>query len=750
MAWLESSFGLVNVSISVALTTRILLACPAVLPRSERWRPSLLYAALVPSVLLSFSSRSAAAAAASAAFHAWRFPRQSRVIVPVAAFFAAVAGFFDVHVSIYVCALLMTIAVVTVIFAALAEIRTFSRRLDYQPILPSTSNPAGTDDQENGWCSRDPSSPMQLRVPPTPDNCSYLSILYFSWFQPVIATGRNRDLELEDIPGLASRLQSKNVGVRFGEHWKSELQLHGKSQTAVGAGACSVSGGTPLNVSQHGVEPEVESKANIWRALVRAYGAQLLLGGSLKALNDVCVFLSPLILRSIILHLQHASANPEDPANVTGGLKLALFLFAVYCVQSVAFNSYFGKMVFLQAQISSAMVTVVYEKSCRLSSTQLVTFSAGMVQNLMAVDAKTLADVVLYLNTLWSGTGQIIVSLILLQQLLGAWPTVSGLALMLFCVPMQTYMIRVMKFAREKASGWTDERVKVVGEAISGISVVKFMAWERAFIRRILETRIGELRMVRRALLVQAINSTLMMSIPVLLALVSFVTYVLVGGSLDAAVIFPAIALFNVLRPSMILLPNVIISCTRAVAAAERIERFLLAEELPVAESSPFSVAREEFEQTGFAVIARNATVAWDPIVGPTLSSINMEIPAGSLTLVLGPVGSGKSTLLASILGECQVLSGKIGFRPDASVAFCDQEAFIQNATLRENVLFGAPMNEKKYRQTLKATCLMEDLKVLPEGDLTEIGGRGVNLSGTSFPALCRLTTLVPSFAHFD
>jgi ATP-binding cassette, subfamily C (CFTR/MRP), member 1 len=387
------------------------------------------------------------------------------------------------------------------------------------------------------------------------------------------------------------------------------------------------------------------------------------------------VFLSPWILRRIIQHLQLARQDPSAPNVLRDGLLLAGSLMLVYSLQSLFFNHYFGNNVDVQVQVAGALVTAVYAKSCKLSSDARAKFTSGSISNLMATDARVLADLTLYLNTLWSGVEQIFVALAMLIGLLGWFPTLSGVMVVVCSIPVQGRLVGIVKYTRERASAWTDERVKIVSEAISGIRVVKLYAWESSFLKRILEVRLGELKLVRHALLVQALSSSLVSAIPTGLSLATFGTFVLLGGRLDAAFVFHAIALFNVLRPPMLILPNVMINVARGAASASRIEKFLLADELTPLAEGPHAVPPSEFEASGCDVIASNASFAWDPslakTVGPTLSNVDIQIPRGSLVCILGQTASGKSTFLEALLGEVPILSGHAGIRPDAKVAFC-------------------------------------------------------------------------------
>lgn len=98
------------------------------------------------------------------------------------------------------------------------------------------------------------------------------------------------------------------------------------------------------------------------------------------------------------------------------------------------------------------------------------------------------------------------------------------------------------------------------------------------------------------------------------------------------------------------------------------------------------------------------------------------------MSLVVGPVGSGKSSLLGSLIGEMHKLLGLINV--SGSIAYVPQQAWVQNATLKDNVLFGKKFEEDFYKKIINSCCLEADIDILPAGDSTEIGEKGINLSG--------------------
>ncbi|CAG8658361.1 29234_t:CDS:10, partial [Racocetra persica] len=207
-------------------------------------------------------------------------------------------------------------------------------------------------------------------------------------------------------------------------------------------------------------------------------------------------------------------------------------------------------------------------------------------------------------------------------------------------------------------------------------------------------------------------------------------------GKLDPGIVFSSLALFNAIRMLLMLMPIAITSVTDTYITINRINEFLQADELSVlsiinpdeqyavknGNDSSIVVSNEKAPTSNDSI--SNTFIAFTPddlaenlensqSFSPKsqLRNINVSIPRGKLIAIIGSVGSGEV-----------LLGGNIGY--------CPQTAWIQNATFRDNVTFGLHFDEEKYRQVIKDCCLEPDLKVLPAGDLTEIGEKGINLSG--------------------
>ncbi|XP_030887439.1 canalicular multispecific organic anion transporter 1-like isoform X2 [Leptonychotes weddellii] len=211
--------------------------------------------------------------------------------------------------------------------------------------------------------------------------------------------------------------------------------------------------------------------------------------------------------------------------------------------------------------------------------------------------------------------------------------------------------------------------------------------------------------------------------IPFLVSLVTFGIYFLLdeGNILTATKVFTSMSLFNILRLPLFDLPMVISAVVQTRISLNRLEDFLNTEEL-----HPQNIETNYIGD--HAIGFTNASFSWDKTGIPVLKNLNIKIPEGALVAVVGQVGSGKSSVLSAILGEMEKLTGVV--QRKGSVAYVAQQAWIQNCILQENILFGSIMQKQFYEQVLEACALLPDLEQLPNGDQTEIGERGVNISG--------------------
>jgi ATP-binding cassette subfamily C (CFTR/MRP) protein 1 len=343
---------------------------------------------------------------------------------------------------------------------------------------------------------------------------------------------------------------------------------------------------------------------------------------------------------------------------------------------------------------------------------------------LISTDAESLQQVCQQLHSLWSAPFRIVIAMVLLYAQLGPAALVGALMLALL-FPIQTVIISKMQKLTKEGLQRTDKRISLMNEILAAMDTVKCYAWEQSFQSKVQDIRDDELSWFRSAQLLAALNSFILNSIPVVVTVVSFGVYSLLGGDLTAAKAFTSLSLFAVLRFPLFMLPNLITQVVNCKVSLKRLEDLLLADERLLLPNPPIDPELP-------AISIKNGNFSWElQAERPTLSNVNLDVPVGSLVAIVGSTGEGKTSLISAMLGEIAPVSGSdASVVVRGSVAYVPQVSWIFNATVRDNILFGSPFQPPRYERAIDVTSLRHDLDLLPGGDLTEIGERGVNISG--------------------
>ncbi len=242
--------------------------------------------------------------------------------------------------------------------------------------------------------------------------------------------------------------------------------------------------------------------------------------------------------------------------------------------------------------------------------------------------------------------------------------------------------------------------------------------------QKVLNVRDDAISWFSKAQLLAAVNTFFTNAVPVLVTVVAFGSYTMLGGILTLAKAFSSLPfLFVVLRFPLTMFPTLVTAAVNANVSLKRLQELHLAEEHMLQENLPL-------ESGVPAILIKNGTFSWEPNVGhPTLSNINLEIEVGSLVAIVGSTGEGKTSIVSAFLGEIPAIFGsQTTLR--GTEAYVPQVSWIFNATVRDNIIFGSSYDPEQYNRAIHAIALRQDLTLFPSGDLTEIGERGVNISG--------------------
>ena len=622
----------------------------------------------------------------------------------------------------------------------------------------------------------------------------FLSLLTFQWMAPLMSTGYQRTLELNDIwlvnPKRASPILSDKLSASF--------------QRRVARG---------------------DKYPLVW-ALHETFKFEFWLGGICQLCSSILQVMASFTLRYLIAfatEAYEANASYKPPPHISKGIGLVIGISIMQMLQSLCTNQFIYRGQMVGAQSRGSLITVIFEKAMKISGrakaggktiedtieqdreveneTKKQNFfkrmldnrlhptggpqvtpdkakgisgdgagwGNGRVVNLMSTDTYRVDQASGMFHMVWTSPVAIVITLIVLLVNL-TYSALAGFALLVIGIPALTKAIKLL-FARRRAiNKITDQRVSLTQEILQAVRFVKYFGWESAFLERIGQIRRREIHGIQILLIIRSAINACSMSLPIFASMLSFVTFSLSKHQLDPAPIFSSLALFNSLRMPLNLLPLVIGQVVDAWSSLGRIQDFLIAEEqnddfvwdmegkhAVSMEHADFtwerSITQLPESKTGLqgnrkqnraVKDAEKAAAKELKSVGSksgedsssTLTQVepfklhDMEFSVGrnELIAVIGGVGSGKSSLLAALAGDMRRTHGSVVM--GATRAFCPQYAWIQNTSVKENILFGKPFDRKWYDAVIDACALRPDLDMLPNGDMTEIGERGITVSG--------------------
>ncbi|CAH1759566.1 2715_t:CDS:10 [Entrophospora sp. SA101] len=378
------------------------------------------------------------------------------------------------------------------------------------------------------------------------------------------------------------------------------------------------------------------------------------------------------------------------------------------------------------------------------------TASIGKITNLMAVDASQIYGFSETYSEIIKCPIELFIGFFFLYELLGL-SCLVGLLVLAITFPINQAAAKRYSLVQERLMKWRDHRVNLMHEILQGIRMIKYFAWERNLENRILDVRMQEIKHLKKSFLYQILFDLLWISTPIFITLSVFFMYtIILGNTLTVPVAFTAIMIFNELQYTFNLLPETIMKALQVLISVERIDRFLDEDEIEYLDPKHYLNNLAE-QIIGF----ENATVTWNNnavyINEEEIQEYQDEDEEvedyESVAVDGGPTGSGKTMLLVSLLGETNLRHGMIycprspinQFKANINssdwilpngVAYVAQQAWLQNLSIRDNILFGLPYDETRYNEVIGVCALEQDFLTFSDGDLTEIGEKGITLSG--------------------
>ncbi|KAL1958665.1 hypothetical protein VTO42DRAFT_4008 [Malbranchea cinnamomea] len=580
-------------------------------------------------------------------------------------------------------------------------------------------------------------------APPKDQFASVLSLLSFSWMDSLIWQGWKRSLEICDVWNLRPSYQASAVLMDF-------RRMKRTSALAV--------------------------------RLLRYFDRVLLIQGIWTIFAGLFTFLPTWLLKLILEHVEDPESVPRNAAWL-----YVVLLFCCGVIQAVGDGQslWLGRK--LSVKLRAIIVGELYAKALRRKAGAIVKHedgeeqkkkskkknkasddkedrvldaadlqaNVGKIINLMAIDSFKVSEICAYLHYLWASVPvQIIVAVVLLYKILG-FSSLAGIIMMVLILPLNIFIAGQFRKAQNNILAGTDARIHSTNEVLQNIRIIKYFAWEQRFEDIVNEKRKTELKYLRRRYILWSFAATLWYGTPVLITFCTFFIYTVVERKrLVPSIAFPALSMFSLLRVPLDRLADMVAHVLESKVSIDRVERFLNEEE-----TEKYIQLRHRSGEETPKIALENATLSWgspktrskksgsdSSAESFRLIGVNVDFQIGKLNVIAGPTGSGKTSMLMALLGEMQLLEGAVCLpggtldRNDLpvdpatglteSVAYCAQEAWLVNATIKENILFASDFDENRYEAVIKACALERDLEILDAGDQTLVGEKGISLSG--------------------
>ncbi|XP_062618978.1 multidrug resistance-associated protein 1-like isoform X2 [Saccostrea cucullata] len=542
--------------------------------------------------------------------------------------------------------------------------------------------------------------------------------LFFSWIFWIIIKGYRRTLTQDDTYPLESYDRADTLLTKYlkcRKHLENKgrksikMRKEQPTRTHEDAGESLL---TEVGQTQHSDHHFPHQSLLI--ILLKLFGFEYLKFHLLTSVLLITRFTNIQLLSLLLEFIAEPGAN-----QLWWGYMLAVSLFVVSVIEVLFHYHSMYTAWNLGKRVSATLMAALYKKALTVSRNSKQTSSVGEILNLMSVDTSTIQDNMMFVGLWIEALVEIMLALYFLYELLG-YAMFVGCGVMVLLVPLNAFLASKSFRLMQEQMKVKDGRINILSEVINGIKVLKLYAWEMTFKNKIIDIRNKELQKLLHLKVFERTIETLFHITPVIVIFSMFFTYVHISDKpLDAKTVFVSLSLFNILRFAIDMIQMALRKTLNFVVAVKRISKFL--NRTDIAEDVVQRNAKQEK-----AIQIRNGEFAWDD--NTILKDVNVEIPEGRLVAVVGQVGQGKSSLLSAILGEMTKIRGSVTIK--GSIAYVSQQAWIQNATIEENILFGFKMDKKRYHRIIEACGLTQDLNTFPAGGQTEIGEKGINLSG--------------------
>ncbi|KAK2601395.1 hypothetical protein N8I77_010849 [Diaporthe amygdali] len=543
----------------------------------------------------------------------------------------------------------------------------------------------------------------------------------FIWLNRLFLSGYAKVLKVGDLYPLDPAMCAETLNQRLDRHW----QVSGSASR--------------------------RRKYGLARALTKTLAIPILLPAFPRAAMAAFQFCQSFLINALLSYLE----KPEPSKNVGYGLIGATILIYLGIAITFALYWYYQERAMYMGR--GALVAAIYRKTTEVG----LPAADNSALTLMSGDIERIVAGFLNVHELWANSAQVAIACWLLSQQIGL-AFLAPLIVVGACAACSTFLARLTG-PRQKL--WMEQIQKRVGLTSTVIGQMKNlkMAGLAAPVGKLIQRmRIDELKAGARFRMILSFTATLGVT-PLCISPV--MAFAFASRTLGVTTIFTSMSYIVLLATPLSVLFQSIPTLMAAFTCLDRIQVFLESDERRDFRAGTYSATEEAGKLLASCSQERQneTTLATTPAIEISggsfgwqsdrrvLASIDLKIPDAALTIIVGPVASGKSTLCKALLGETPVACGttQMGFAPgSARVGYCDQNPYLSNATIRDNIIGFSSFELQRYDEVVEASMLRHDLDVLlPQGDQTQIGTDGIALSGGQKQRVCLARALYQNTA---
>ncbi|CDR36994.1 CYFA0S01e06238g1_1 [Cyberlindnera fabianii] len=626
---------------------------------------------------------------------------------------------------------------------------------------------------------------LSKKVPPIPTDeerkfypfkkANPISKVFFWWLNPIMNVGYKRTLTPQDLFKLTPDMTIDHTYEKFDRYLTKIVE---KDRAAALKKDPSL---TPEDL-----ERREYPKFAIIKALFLTFKWEYSTAIMFKVFADVCGVCNPLLSKELIKFVSRKTLNADIAVNDGVGYAFGCTLLLAF--SGIFINQFLHLSITTGAHCKGILTTALLKKSFRADAETRHKFTSGRITSLMSTDLARI-DLAIGLQPFgWTFPIPVIIAIALLIVNIGV-ASLAGIAVFIISILVIGGSAKALLKMRRGANKFTDKRISLMREILQSMKMIKYYSWEDAYESSVVEQRNSEVGVILKMQSIRNFLLAFSISLPSFTSMIAFLVLYGISSNRNPANIFPSISLFGSLAQQTMMLPMALATGTDAMIGLNRVREFLQSgvdledPEAPQGNDQDTQDANVEKLPEDVALSVKNATFIWETfddeedegddkpkadtekkdsdIATPATSTkdthsdselkntassteeeghesytksvfegfhnINLDVKKGEFVIVTGAIGSGKSSLLIALAGFMKQTGGTLTAAED--VLLCGAP-WVQNTTVRENITFGLPYEEERYERVIDACALRDDLKLFAGGDLTEIGERGITLSG--------------------